>query len=851
MKVASCAAGTWSATTGCSGHGDTRTISITNPLGNLGITEVDLNIPLAAAFAISTADAGQTAFGLGFVNEGTVSVAGTGPWTAVYPGSSSGAVILPAGAAGSIIFAIDPEASESTSGVADAYHLTLTIHYTDGSAQTGILTLYEGSLATTSVSAAITTTTAGTSWTYTVTLGPSDSGVPLTWFSSPSVSSVATASVSASFGTPTFTTSAALTSTSAFVTQLGSAQGVTDGVCTSPCYYSATVDAGTPSTHDTGGLLGASFPGTMINVTPNVPTKVDVGLAAYDATGYSIDYVNSITPAPVAITLADSYGNAITSSSASGAVTFTVLQGYLSHLTSTLTCGGSSCILSPIPDYQPLTSSSTPLNYGTFDLISASLVVPSTSSLAGTYAGSSHELSIGNVYAASPTPTITRYVPSVGATASATGAGNAVAGSKVNLAATVTGAYGGQDGVPINFSLTSAVSGVAYTGTFSNGLSWIVAHTATVSGVVGVASVNFTADTTATDAATAQAVFNDPQTSNPANTLTSGTTGVVTSIPAAPTNLKILTFSDTAITNPSSYAKEGGYLYLNILLEDEYGNSVTWNSAFALQINLATSAGGLSATTIYITSSQKDTYHSGYQVQFTAPKVLGTVTLSATTTQPSISAGTATVHVVGLAPLVSLTPPAVTKVSKATIDVNITAIPSPAEPVGTVVVSFMYSLSGAANVTAPVTSTNSSGASFTSFSVTLSSGANTLKVYATDSNGYVGVSTFIFTYSLIVSATTFTSTGAAQATSAGFTGDKVTFTNTGGANTVNVYFVWYNSADQIVSIGAQLNVSFTAGGSQTFFNAYSAPGTYTVQTFVRDTSNNALSASYPATVTIP
>jgi hypothetical protein len=294
---------------------------------------------------------------------------------------------------------------------------------------------------------------------------------------------------------------------------------------------------------------------------------------------------------------------------------------------------------------------------------------------------------------------------------------------------------------------------------------------------------------------------------------------------------------------------------INVLLSDAYGNSVSWTGSFALQISLAVSAGSLSGTTIYITSTNPDTFSSGYPIEFTAPAVVGTATITASTTQAGIKPGNDVLSVVTIAPLVSLTPPVTTSFYSSTTytaTINATAIPSPAAVAGVVITSFGYSLNGAAEVTAPLTGANTTGAGFTSFTVTLNQGSNTIKIYATDSAANTGSATFTFTVSTAPpSVTTFTSTGAAQCTSAGFTGDCATFTNTKGAQTVNVYFVWYNSADQIVNIGGQLNVSFAAGGSQTFFSAYTAPGTYTVQVFVRDTSNNALSIQYAATVTIP
>jgi len=86
----------------------------------------------------------------------------------------------------------------------------------------------------------------------------------------------------------------------------------------------------------------------------------------------------------------------------------------------------------------------------------------------------------------------------------------------------------------------------------------------------------------------------------------------------------------------------------------------------------------------------------------------------------------------------------------------------------------------------------------------------------------------------------------------GFAGLAVNFTNQMQSEmTVNVYFVWYNPINQIVNIGSQFNDSFTAGQTQTFFNAYQNSGVYDVNTFVRDVVGDALSVSCSATVTIP
>jgi len=99
---------------------------------------------------------------------------------------------------------------------------------------------------------------------------------------------------------------------------------------------------------------------------------------------------------------------------------------------------------------------------------------------------------------------------------------------------------------------------------------------------------------------------------------------------------------------------------------------------------------------------------------------------------------------------------------------------------------------------------------------------------------------------------TFTSPGGSQLSLSGLAGASVSFSN--GATspeTVNVWFVWYNTAGQVVSIGAQLGASFAPGQILNFSDTYSEPGTYTVKVFVTDPLYNALSASYSAMVAIP
>jgi len=844
--------------------GDVRSLKITNPLGNIGITEVDLNLPSASASAVSAG-----AFVSGFVSTGTVVVAGTGPWTIVYPGSSSSAVILPGGAAGKIDFTFNAESAESTAGVADNYGLTLTVHYTDGSTQSSVITLYEGRLTgvtvATTVSGGLTTATAGTAFSYTATQstfvsGSFDSGIALSFSSSPATADVVADGFSASFGTPSFTTTSTTTVSSTFVTTEASLTAVADAVtCTDvSCFYFATANAGTFPSPNANGQITATFSGTHVNVVSAAPTQVKVNLpgtsGGWDLAGHALDYISTVGPATLGLTLADSYGNAVTSSAASGTATFSVLQGTLSATSGTVTSGGLTTLITYSP-LKPSCTSNCLLQYGTFDLISASLVI-TTGSLAGTYAGSSKQMSMGFAYtsAAIPVPTIFRYTTFVTDTTGASGSGNAVAGSKVNLAVTLTGGSGAQKNVPVNFTLTSTSLTTPYTGTFANGKSWIVVVTSSL----GIATANFTADTTSGDAATALAIVNEPTsypTYSASNTGSSLSTGAVTTIAAAGTKLKISTYSDSGLTTSNTYVKPGGKLYLNIRLQDQYGNTVPWTNSFALlQINLAASAGSFSSTTVYINSGKSSTSDSLYAVQYIAPSTLGDQTISATTPYSAVSGTSKTVHVVSINPGVSLTPPAKTTLTVNTVSVNATGIPSKAASTGTVVVTFKYSLNGAANVTAGITSTNSSGASFTSFSVTFTSGSNTLKIYATDSNGNVGAATFAFTVTAVVPtgfATSQSITGAAKATIGGFTGVSATVANGWTASESEIMFaVFKNSAGQTVAV-ATGGLTLASGASSTAFAPLLAPlptGTYTVSVFIVTTGNLPDSATTTITV---
>lgn len=602
---------------------------------------------------------------------------------------------------------------------------------------------------------------------------------------------------------------------------------------------------------------------------PAAPTEVTLG-TNYDQPTYATSVVSSSTETTLTISLADKFGNAFTPPATFAATaTLTAAEG---SLVCTVSCASISVNDAGFVggvEYAPMNPTTfAPLKYGTFDVVSATLQVSAPTSLVGTYVGASKSLMIGDLAGAPSSVTGYIYdVPYAGSVPPPDSlTENVEAGTPVELTVAFgvpsgpgglfASSYAGeQAGVPVNMTLTTNPSSLGtYTGTFSNGLKWIVVD----SNSAGIASKNFTADTISGYSADAAMLVTEPTT-----TLTTRTVSytpmpyVFTTGSTSPASLKIQSYSYSGTgtcpsTSATTYVEVAGYSCLDVLLGDKYKNSVNWEGSFSLQVGISVSSGALSATTIYILTGDHDTYGSNWPVEFTAPTTTGSVTVTASTPQSGISSATLPLSIVSLSPIVSLTPPVTATFSVSSVTINATAIPSPAAPLGTVVVSFEYSLNGAANVTAPLTKTNSTGAGFASFPVTLVSGVNTIKIYATDSNSKTGGATFTFTYTVVPPGKQFTSTGATQNTQNGFTGDQVPFTNQLGASTVNALFVWYNSADQVVAVSAQLNVAFTAGQTQTFFNAgTTTPGTYTVQAFIRDTSNNAVSIQYAATVTVP
>jgi len=817
----------------------TRVITIYNPIGNPGITSVYVTIPASAAQNVSS---DHNAFVDGFINTGTPQLSGTGPWTIMYqlsPKAPSGAVLLPSGANGHIDFNFASEAQESTPGVADAYQITVTVNYANGASQTKTITLYEGSATGVSLSPSSGSTTAGTPVTFTANVSGSDQNVPLTFSYSPKVSSGFSATFSPSSG---LTGSSGTLSTSFTVTQAGT--------------YTVKVAPGTPykaangTIYDTNGLLTSGTVPNTSTLTVNAAAPSVVSIALNDSvTGVSPTYLTTY-PETAIVSLTDAYGNPVNMSAYNASVTLSATVGTVSNATST-----SGPI--PKPTSPPTTSSATEnLNskaaykpstaafyffpnatYGMISALTAKVNIPS-GTYAGTYTGS-----VGNLVTSVFTSSIssaTLLINGTTGTVSITAGDAAVLMARVNYTYGTPGTIYGQPNVPVHFAVTPVSS------TFSGSPMYGTAYT----NKTGWATFQVT-DTVAGDEISFVVNASAPTTSNPSYMLANVTSGnYATWIAGPPASLVVMP--------AKNHVSPGGSDVITVSFADAYGNTVSKLPAnTTYQIQVSASTGSLSASTLYIKTGTSGTTVSTATTYY-APNVTGTATITATTTAPGIAPGSATIKIVSKLPGVYITSPANgATVKNATQTISGYAMPSPAAPSGTAIVSIKYSLNGAANVTAPITSTNSSGAAFFSFPVKLSSGKNTIVVYATDSQGNVGSSSITLTlyvpppvsFANSVNATSQPAFG----TLSGFSGISINYTNLwNSTQSVIVFAVWKNAAGQTVDVATSSIPSFQPGTSTTAFVPETglAPGTYKVSVFVVTMTGKPVSASISTTVTI-
>jgi hypothetical protein len=438
-----------------------------------------------------------------------------------------------------------------------------------------------------------------------------------------------------------------------------------------------------------------------LKVNPAAPTKVNV-ITELDEEGYSITYLTK-PEVNIWVTLADKYDNTVE------------LTGYTS-ISVILTCTKGELydevekewVTSLTLDYLPTKDS--PVRYkpdplwGTYAMISAKLVVTG-GDYAGTYSGTSKSLRT-STFATDATVTFDKTEVEAGKYAKVY--------VKLNVA---------QEGVPVKFEVVEE----GYVGKFSP-------VSTTTDEERQVATTKFYVDTKAGKETKVKAIISAPTTEDPTATFEVESTDVVKTIPGVVVGL--------GIDAPEGAEPESD-VEITVYLADAYGNEATSNP-FAAAIRVALSASGGTLEYSFVDIPATGTPEA--TVVWTAPKVLGTYTITASTTQYGLTSASVKIIVTTLEPIVNITQPATDTTIKTAENVTTVYIagwakPSPAAAADTVISLFQYSVNGAANVSVPIVGLEDSKAFF-NFSLTLEVGKTyTVTVYAIDSAGYEGKAT--------------------------------------------------------------------------------------------------------------
>jgi len=494
--------------------------------------------------------------------------------------------------------------------------------------------------------------------------------------------------------------------------------------------------------------------------------------------------------------IADKFGNPVAFNTAAltWTVTITALSGGgifdATGLPSVVTCSNSA-VADPSGDWETGTtalgpavvcpaagtSAFLPFNYfqasayNTIGELSAGVSgclgagCPASGSFAG--AGQSGQLITSTFTAASPQPVVFL-------TAAETSAGvtlpNVPAGDQVNVTATL-GIV--QAGVPVQLMLDEGTSyetipGAMDYGTnsmltvgFGNGLTYITEYT----NGNGLASALFTLDTVATPTAS-HAFFHDnvtrptdsPLASSitfPTDTLANSTEpAAVVTIPNTPATFTVLTYYDSTLATPATHAATGATLYVDVTISDIYGNVAINDEATAIQVNLASTAGTLSATVVYIDHNAADTASSFGPITWTMPSSIGSASLTASGVLEGkpITSAPKTIGVVSPLPTLAIISPTpesgvIYSASNSVVftgEANASIGYATSGLLEVKISSVTYSIDGGAVQTAPITAGNQ-----ITFSVaaTMAAGLHTIYFNATDTKSNVATSS---TYSVLV-----------------------------------------------------------------------------------------------------
>ena len=713
------------------------TLSITNPSGNAyAITAFTVTAPSGWSFS------GTTITGTYFTCTASTSSLACSITKSTSP--------LPPGASDSITGASISGPTTSTYPVSGTFTSSVQDQSSSAYYRGSTTKVYEVA-SSTAIAVALnptSTTYVAGSAAYSVTVTVSDSsgseaGVPISW----SLGGTGTGSISPSSGmtgtsgtaTATFTPSDTASESNFVIATLGTNTAATSsgtGSCSAPATTCATAAVKTVAGAPASILVTYNATGTATASSPAFGTSITHYLTLSNATSSALGFAQ-MSSASIYYSVADAFGNPVTSGITLGSAGNT-LAANGGHF------GSTSNTAAAVSEKLTSSSGNLPDAYAQSGLYGWAATLSFT--LTGSYTPSG-----GSAIPFSVKAITGRLVTSTFATSgsfqlpSATG-NNAKAGTTANVRFALTKL---QQGVPVMLQMCTSCANTTsgYSGHFSNGAAAISGATNstgqfaaafTVDTLAG-SVVQFNATVTApTDAKTTGTFTVGPSTSNQAVITIAGPVAGITVNPA---------FYFKSPQGPNiSKAVNGSTIYVSLELADAYGNPVKVAAGQQIQITLKTTAGLLSATTVYISSGDYATNQTGSfgPVAWTLPAAIGVAsTLSATAVVNGHAvSGTSAVLTVSATPTISVTSPTplnnIIYTNVATVVFQGEANTSLGYPTSVTIASVSYKIGSGSWESATITTTGSKATWVaTGF---LSPGLNTIVFNATDSNGNVVVS---------------------------------------------------------------------------------------------------------------
>ncbi|MDG6904779.1 MAG: hypothetical protein JRN20_03220 [Nitrososphaerota archaeon] len=827
----------------------TRTITLTNPIGNTAISSFTISIPKAAVGSGTPSGAV-----VGGSPGATAAVYGTGPWAIVYTGAGTPPVLAPGGSAITLTVTFTTETTyASTSGVADPYTLSASVTDTTGASTTlASITVYETTSTTVTVTGPTGSVTAGTP--FTVKASGTDSGLPLVVTASGSLSNKHGVSATTTLSPSTFTTGPNTGSQSISVND------------TTAETLGVSVTGGTALATSSGGILADSYVNNANALTINAGAVTSVAVAItfstvrFTPTGANtiINLTNSWGLNPIkgqdstpdnnniTVSTADKYGNPAPFGSATS-VTLSAITtaGQTAGFSTTASAFGSSYPYTPTGGVSP----SLKVNIGA---LQTSVVLNTTDYyfFGVDYGSSSYLLASANTLTSGKSAVINTYTLNAAAVTLMASTIAPKAGTTVTINATISGTQ--QAGVPINFANTTAT-----VGRFSNGLASINTTTTVTSGGVEVAAVTFTPSTVAG----ASVIITGKDALPGTNGIFAYNTAAVTPVTLTTSGgsiskLVVLTSLSPYVANAGSptatTVTTKGSLYVAIMTADAYGNPSAVSANTQIQLS---STGGLSATLLEIANTYKDTVNStlalswpsGLSTSIFTPTTGSSFTITATATVNGVPlTGTTTISVVSATPLLTASGPStLTTGVPSTISGTANASTGLAS---NQITTITYSVNGGSAVSVGFTPAANVAFSFT----VLLTKASAINITVTDSHSNTNF--YIVNVPPIPATQSFTYPAApVQTTLSSYKAIAVNVSNAQPTKLTAVVFVSLtNSAGQTAGIFTSTVNSLAPGTSTIAYVVLNglASGTYTATIFVLSTSGVPLSQTTTVSVTI-